>query len=35
MILGERAKSVDHARQGEALAQALGDERRLPGHTVM
>jgi len=34
MILGERAKSVDHARQGEALAQALGDERRL-GRALM
>ncbi len=29
MILGERAKSVDHARQAEALAESLGDERRL------
>ena len=29
MILGERAKSVDHARQAKALAESLGDERRL------
>jgi predicted ATPase/class 3 adenylate cyclase len=29
MIWGERAKSVDHARQAEALAESLGDERRL------
>ncbi|HVI86542.1 MAG TPA: AAA family ATPase, partial [bacterium] len=29
MVLGERAKSVDHARQAEALAESLGDERRL------
>jgi len=29
MILGEREKSVDHARQAEALAESLGDERRL------
>jgi len=28
-VLGERAKSVDHARQAEALAESLGDERRL------
>ena len=28
-MLGERAKSVDHARQAEALAESLGDERRL------
>jgi tetratricopeptide (TPR) repeat protein len=27
--LGERAKSVDHARQAEAHAESLGDERRL------
>src|SRR6516162_7568203 len=26
---GEQAKSVDHARQAEALAESLGDERRL------
>jgi class 3 adenylate cyclase/tetratricopeptide (TPR) repeat protein len=29
MVMGERAKSVDHARQAEALAESLGDERRL------
>jgi tetratricopeptide (TPR) repeat protein len=29
MISGERAKSVDHARRAAALAEALGDERRL------
>jgi predicted ATPase len=29
LILGERAKSVDHARQAEALAESLGDDRRL------
>jgi len=29
LILGERAKSVDHARQAEALAESLGDERQL------
>jgi class 3 adenylate cyclase/tetratricopeptide (TPR) repeat protein len=29
MILGERAKTVDHARRAEALAESLGDERRL------
>ena len=34
MTLGERAKSVDHARQAEALAEALGDERRL-GRAIM
>ena len=26
---GEQAKSTDHAREAEALAEALGDERRL------
>src|SRR6516164_8288231 len=34
MTLGERAKSVDHARQAEALAESLGDERRL-GRAIM
>jgi predicted ATPase/class 3 adenylate cyclase len=29
VTLGEQAKSADHARQAEALAEALGDERRL------
>jgi tetratricopeptide (TPR) repeat protein len=29
MVLGERAKSFDHARQAETLAESLGDERRL------
>ena len=29
MMSGQRAKSVDHARQAEALAESLGDERRL------
>ena len=29
LFLGERAKSVDHVRQAEALAESLGDERRL------
>jgi tetratricopeptide (TPR) repeat protein len=29
MVSGERAKSVDHARQAEVLAESLGDERRL------
>jgi len=29
LALGERAKTVDHARQAEALAESLGDERRL------
>jgi class 3 adenylate cyclase/tetratricopeptide (TPR) repeat protein len=29
LTLGERAKSVVHARQAEALAESLGDERRL------
>jgi len=29
LILGERAKSVDHARQAEVLSESLGDERRL------
>jgi tetratricopeptide (TPR) repeat protein len=28
LALGERAKSADHARQAEALAESLGDERR-------
>jgi len=28
-MLGERTKSVDHARQAEALAESLRDERRL------
>jgi class 3 adenylate cyclase/tetratricopeptide (TPR) repeat protein len=27
--LGERAKSIEHARQAEVLAESLGDERRL------
>jgi tetratricopeptide (TPR) repeat protein len=34
MILGVREKSVDHARQAEALAESLGDERRL-GRALM
>src|SRR6516162_7923615 len=29
MMSGQRAKSVDHARQAEALAESLGDERQL------
>jgi len=29
MALGHREKSVDHAREAEALAESLGDERRL------
>ena len=29
LILGERAKSLDHARQAETLAESLGDERQL------
>ncbi len=29
LTLGERAKSVDHARRAAALAESLGDERRL------
>jgi class 3 adenylate cyclase/tetratricopeptide (TPR) repeat protein len=29
VVLGERAKSIDHARRAEALAGMLGDERRL------
>jgi tetratricopeptide (TPR) repeat protein len=29
LTLGERAKTVDHARQAESLAESLGDERRL------
>jgi len=29
LVLGERTKSIDHARQAEALAKSLGDERRL------
>jgi len=28
-LSGERAKSVDHGRQAEALAESPGDERRL------
>jgi len=34
LALRERAKSVDHARQAEALSEALGDERRL-GWAIM
>src|SRR5262249_8840613 len=34
LTLGERAKSADHARQAEALAESLGDERRL-GRVLM
>src|SRR6516162_1434698 len=29
MMSGERARSVDHARQAEVLAESLGDERQL------
>jgi class 3 adenylate cyclase/tetratricopeptide (TPR) repeat protein len=29
IVLGERARIMEHARQAEALAQALGDDRRL------
>jgi tetratricopeptide (TPR) repeat protein len=29
LVLGEQVKSVDHARQAEALAESLRDERRL------
>ena len=29
LMSGERAQSVDHARQAEALAESLGDQRRL------
>src|SRR6516165_6127713 len=29
LMLGEQTKSVDHARQAEALAESLGDERRM------
>jgi tetratricopeptide (TPR) repeat protein len=34
MILGEWAKTVDHARQAEAIAESLRDERRL-GRAIM
>jgi tetratricopeptide (TPR) repeat protein len=34
LVLGERTKNVDHARQAEALAESLGDERRL-GWAIM
>jgi class 3 adenylate cyclase/tetratricopeptide (TPR) repeat protein len=34
LALGERAKSVDNARHAEALAESLGDERRL-GRAIM
>src|SRR5262249_42189566 len=35
MVLGERAKSIDHAQRAEALAEALGDERRLAWALVL
>jgi tetratricopeptide (TPR) repeat protein len=34
LVSGERAKSVDHARQAEALAESLGDERQLGRATL-
>jgi len=27
MVLGEQAKSIDHARQAETLAEALGERK--------
>jgi tetratricopeptide (TPR) repeat protein len=35
LTLGERAKSVDHARRAAALAESLGDERRLSWALVL